>query len=293
MEDDADDRYIFQRYASEIAAFDVCVTTAATTEEADEALRSHDFGFIFLDLNLGGSRSGLDWLASAQKDGLKTPVVVVTGTGDEKKAVEAMKCGAYDYIVKADLSSKLLQRTLQETMRQLSQEKEEARAAEELVEMSLSDELTGLPNRRLLSERMTEEVARAERTGRPFAVLMMDLDHFKQVNDRYGHQVGDEALKRCAGAIRNALRTVDFVARFGGEEFCAILIELHKQEAAECAERLRRAVKQLPKPAPTLSIGVALWQEGLGHKQLIARADKALYEAKAQGRDRVVLYGEQ
>ena len=161
---------------------------------------------------------------------------------------------------------------------------------EKLAELSITDELTGLANRRQLARMLKEEVMRSERTGHIFGVLMVDLDHFKLVNDGYGHQTGDEVLKRCADTLRGGLRATDFLARYGGEEFCAVLPDTSAAGACRAGERLRERVAALPDPVPTISVGVACWRPGRSGKAILRQADEALYSAKEAGRDRVVLY---
>ena len=163
---------------------------------------------------------------------------------------------------------------------------------ERLLKWGLTDELTGLPNRRMFTRRMKNEHRRSHRTEREFAVVLLDLDHFKEVNDLYGHQEGDRILRQVAGTVRRSLRETDFLARYGGEEFCAILPETSQKAGARVAERARRAVRELDSPAPTISLGVAAWRPWLGTDELMARADRALYGAKKAGRDRVEQYDE-
>jgi diguanylate cyclase (GGDEF)-like protein len=164
----------------------------------------------------------------------------------------------------------------------------------ELLALSLTDPLTGVRNRRALYDSAAHEIARAGRSGEPVTLLMVDVDHFKKVNDQHGHLVGDQVLREVAGAIVAAARGADVVARFGGEEFAVLLIQTAEAEAA--AERLRVAIGALEVRAPggpvrvTASIGVAAATgEGLDFEALIRRADDALYKAKQAGRDRVVV----
>ena len=154
-----------------------------------------------------------------------------------------------------------------------------------LSEMIATDELTGVANRRRLMEKLNEEGQRSGRTGRPFALLMVDLDRFKTVNDRYGHQTGDLVLRECAATLQSHVRATDLVARYGGEEFCVVMPETELEGAGVLAERLRVAVMGLPDPVPTVSIGIAVWQEGFNVDRVLSDADKALYRAKEAGRN--------
>ena len=162
-----------------------------------------------------------------------------------------------------------------------------------LVDMSVTDVLTGLPNRRRLLERAESEVARSERTGSPLCALMIDIDHFKAINDRYGHAAGDEILSALADRLTDELRQNDLVARHGGEEFAVLLPDTQRAEAVTTAEKLCQAAHELHTPDGTLavSIGVAAYpDDATSATELLDAADRALYAAKRQGRDRVVTY---
>jgi diguanylate cyclase (GGDEF)-like protein len=155
-----------------------------------------------------------------------------------------------------------------------------------------SDALTGLPNRRAADETLKRMVAQAGRTLSPVAAVMMDLDHFKQINDIHGHEQGDEVLAAVGQLLTSTIRESDFAARFGGEEFLLLLPDTSREQAAVVAEKVRRAMTevQLGIGPITASLGVAAYPEdGLDAEQLMRRADGALYAAKEHGRDRVEL----
>lgn len=163
---------------------------------------------------------------------------------------------------------------------------------EELERLSVTDPLTGLNNRRRMMEVLENEVRRSRRLKHPFAVLMADVDHFKQFNDAHGHPAGDEILRRVAAILQETTRDVDFVARYGGEEFFVLMPELTGQGAAEVVDRIRRrlAAEPLPTGDITLSFGVAEFpSHGDSGAELISVADSALYQAKRDGRDRVIV----
>src|SRR5687768_460811 len=162
---------------------------------------------------------------------------------------------------------------------------------EELERLSITDGLTGLVNHRFLVQRLNEEGIRANRYHHEFSVLMADVDHFKQYNDEFGHPAGDEVLKRVADILRASVRPGDTAARYGGEEFAIVMPETHAAEAFEIAEHVRARVasESFPGRKVTLSIGVAEFPNDadLPHA-VIAAADRALYEAKRDGRNRTV-----
>jgi two-component system cell cycle response regulator len=167
---------------------------------------------------------------------------------------------------------------------------------ERLRDLAVRDGLTGLFNHRHSQELLVHEFDRAGRYSEPVSLLMIDIDHFKDVNDRHGHQAGDLVLRDVAGRLREGVRTVDVVGRYGGEEFIAILPHTGTDDAQRLAERLRRAIAERPfrvgdtEIRATVSIGVATFPSGRvgSAAELIREADDALYRAKSQGRDRVV-----
>jgi diguanylate cyclase (GGDEF)-like protein len=176
---------------------------------------------------------------------------------------------------------------------------------ERLKRQGLTDTLTAINNRRFFDQRLKEELERAAREGHRLTCLLLDVDHFKQVNDRHGHQVGDHVLREVAALIRAQLRGSDVLSRYGGEEFAALLSRSGAAEAAEVAERIRHGVAEHgfqtaegQRFQVTLSIGIAAYDPARfrGGKPdgalLVGHADRALYEAKSGGRDKVVSAGE-
>jgi len=167
----------------------------------------------------------------------------------------------------------------------------------DLERLSLEDPLTGLANRRELDRRLREWLGQRARTGTPLAVALLDIDHFKRVNDRYGHAVGDKVLKQTADLIRGECRAIDVVARYGGEEFAVVLPGVDTAAAMAVCERIRAAYARasalggVPGIALTLSAGVAGWTPGAGGDSLLDAADRAMYAAKRAGRNRVALAG--
>jgi diguanylate cyclase (GGDEF)-like protein len=188
-----------------------------------------------------------------------------------------------------NLEDRILQRTL-----------ELLQANRKLEELATTDPLTGIANRRKMTEQIAQELERARRFHHPLSLLMIDIDHFKRINDTYGHDVGDQAIMRVATLLTASLRAVDLVARFGGEEFVLLMPETHVAVAAHAAERLRDQAAQLKVEAEnglevqlTISIGVAAANpHGMADSpsSLLVRADKALYRAKKEGRNRIVVF---
>jgi two-component system cell cycle response regulator len=264
----------------------------------------------------------VDWLMP-QMDGLQfcralrsakvgrgVYVVMLTAVDDEDQMVEAYGAGIDDYVMKP-INPKILLARLRagERVVQLQHEVESDRedirrfAAElamsnrRLEEVALLDSLTGIPNRRYAMERIQQEWAAAQRGSRPLACMLIDVDHFKQVNDTYGHDVGDSVLIRVADVLKHTARTHDVVCRIGGEEFLMVCPDSDAQAAGQCAERLRQAVGGLRVPIGnvtlqvTISVGVAAMAIGMrGPEAMVKAADEAVYAAKQAGRNRTCIY---
>lgn len=167
-----------------------------------------------------------------------------------------------------------------------------ARANEDLRVLARRDALTGLPNRLAGNERLHDEFVRMKRTLKPYAVLMMDIDHFKRINDAHGHAGGDEVLRHASRVLTGAIRESDFVARFGGEEFLALLPDTDLEGAMIVGEKIRQAIESSSAPvvgALSISLGLALAEpEDEDVESAVRKADRGLYEAKGTGRNRLV-----
>ena len=232
------------------------------------------------------------------------PVIILSMKGDVATKVEGLRLGADDFLVKGVEEPEILARCqamlrikhLQERLREMQRT---------LEEQSITDALTGLKNRRFFDERLHEEFRRAQRYGDYLALIMLDLDHFKQVNDRFGHQAGDAVLHEASSLIRASIRDPDICARYGGEEFAVILPKTHMSGALAVAERMWRAIggkefaigpgedgRSPPTIRVTASIGVAFYpSKDINSAELLVRfADQALYQAKKSGRNNICLY---
>jgi two-component system, chemotaxis family, response regulator WspR len=246
------------------------------------------------------------------KDTAKIPIIVLSTKEDATIKSEAFQLGANDYLVKLPETIELIARIRYHSQAYITQlERDEAfRALEEsreqlaeanrtLQKLSSLDGLTGIANRRTFDETLSKEWNRAVRDQRPLGLIMLDIDFFKLYNDHYGHQGGDDCLKKVARGLEAAInRDADFLARYGGEEFSAILPDTDVQGAFKVAEEMRQSIKSLRIEHVTskvsdivsISIGVAsmIPQKGTEPEMLIAAADQALYKAKEEGRDRIM-----
>lgn len=196
--------------------------------------------------------------------------------------------------VRPDAFSELQISILDTLMNQVAVVMENALLHRQMSERALTDGLTGLLNHRTFMEKLTEELNRLDREPQPFSLLLLDIDHFKRVNDAYGHPVGDEALRTVAGIVKRSVRAIDHVARYGGEEFAVGMVGADGRGAEQMAERIRTSVERAAVTSGktvfscTVSIGAATLRLGEERKEdLIARADAALYHAKRNGRNRL------
>ena len=192
------------------------------------------------------------------------------------------------------LLNQQLERRVAEKTEQLEQ------ANQQLKALSLRDALTGLYNRRYLDERLDEEIKRVKRNQHKFAILLLDIDHYKTINDIFGHGAGDLVLQEVSHCLQKKVRQGDIVCRYGGDEFIVVLLDTEASNALQHAERIRKAIEQLEirynqqkLGTLTISIGVAICPtHGKTRKALINAADMAMYKAKDLGRDQVVITGE-
>jgi diguanylate cyclase (GGDEF)-like protein len=161
----------------------------------------------------------------------------------------------------------------------------------QMKEMAMIDPVTGCFSRQYFETKGTDEVSRSLRNGHMLSVLVLDIDHFKQVNDTFGHQTGDRILRQVTSVIQNNIRTADTCARYGGEEFIVLLPQASQPVANRIAERIRQRVKMETDPSVTISIGISsLYSSETSMEELVARADKALYYSKENGRNQVSVY---
>jgi diguanylate cyclase (GGDEF)-like protein len=253
-----------------------------------EQLSKGGTGLVLLDLSLPDSM-GLETFAKVYAHSPTVPIIVLTGNDDQKVALSAVKGGAQDYLVKGRLDRELLLRSMQYSI-------ERKRYQVQLEHQANYDALTGLPNRSLLHDRLRQSVF-AQRRARNIAVVFIDLDHFKFVNDSLGHSIGDKLLKGMADRLRSMLRDGDTVARLGGDEFVLILNDQSNEEVVFRA--LQRITARVAEPIEidgkelvvTCSAGISLFpQDGPDVDTLLKNADAAMYRAKEHGRNNFQFY---
>ncbi len=217
------------------------------------------------------------------------PVMFITALDDLKDEMYGLELGAVDYILKP-INGPIVKARVRNHIALQQAHSDLALKNEELEQIAIRDKLTGLYNRRKLDESFVAEVSRAERYGRSLSAIMIDIDHFKAVNDAHGHSVGDAVLAETASRLHATLRTSDILGRWGGEEFLIICPETSLETAGQLAERLRLDYEDLDFPVAgrlTASFGVVAHRPGHLANDILLRADKALYRAKNEGRNRI------
>lgn len=231
-----------------------------------------------------------------KKEEVPTYVIMLTTRSEKEDVIAGLEAGADDYIrkpfdvdelwarIRVGLRTATLQKDLMETQKALEYE-------------AIHDPLTGCLNRRGILERLSEEIERSQRTGEQFCVAMCDLDHFKKINDTYGHQTGDDVLKCFVQIIRSQLRLYDQIGRLGGEEFLIIIPNITESYAENTLERLNKTIQDTEmvtctgKIKITVSIGGIILNEKIDMDTIIKHVDKALYIAKERGRNQICFYG--
>ena len=262
---------------------------AASLAEGSDLLKNQNFDLVVLDLGLPESR-GLDTLENFRRQCPDVPVVVLTGLQDEEAGVEAIRKGAIDYVTKPFKQDGLRTR--------ISIALQMVELQDKLLLLANTDELTGLTNRRHFFDILEREILCAKIKDNPISVMILDLDHFKSINDTYGHPGGDIVLKQTAEILQQSIYPLDVVARYGGDEFIVLMPSTPPEKAAQAAERLRKVIDNHQWNVPnqqisiTTSIGLANsdYRNSLSLSELIEDADSALYAAKRSGRNCVICY---
>lgn len=282
--DDNPDKLGLLEAALELAGYNV--TTATDGDEALAAIESYQPDLIITDVMMP-RMNGYELAQRIRANPLTKfiPVIMQTAAGHRAEDLRrASEVGALGYITDPTDLNLMLART-----RTLLEFKAYLDVCEEAA---FTDHLTGLANRRRFERQLEREVGRVLRFGHPFSLLMIDIDNFKNLNDTFGHDAGDDAIRRISRVLREGTRGIDLAARIGGEEFAVLLVETNQTAGAEVAERLRVAIKALELPSGvgiTASFGVAECPTDAQTASGILKAsDVALYEAKRNGRDRVV-----
>src|SRR3954447_13903922 len=220
-------------------------------------------------------------------DAYATAIIMIERPGlSPEQAIAGMRSGIQDYLVEPVADGEVVTR-VEAAARTKELQQELVAQGARLEALLREDALTGLSNRRAILTQLGGMVSGARRHGHPLSIAVLDLDHFKAINDSHGHKTGDEVLIAAAHAMGTHMRAEDQLGRLGGEEFLMLLPDTDANAAGHVAERMRAEVARAPTPVPvTVSIGLATW-DGEAPEELLHRADEALYAAKSAGRDRI------
>jgi len=265
--------------------------------EGLKILDDHPVDLIICDLMMP-NMDGFEFLARVKgaEEFRETPVIILSVKEDSSTKIRMLESGASDYVTKPFHAGELVARVavqlhikaLQDDMRNTNKL---------LKELSITDHLTHLYNRRYLMDALRIEFQRSLRKGKELCLVLLDVDNFKSINDTYGHQQGDMVLAAIAEAVQVELRRYDIAARYGGEEFAMLLPETSLEAGAAVAERLRQAVQEMCFPSPLEGLTISISQgiaalpapDIVSVDEMIRTADQALYRAKQNGRNRVEL----
>jgi diguanylate cyclase (GGDEF)-like protein len=292
-----DDRLQCEAVVAIVREWDVEAFAATTFPEALRLFKEASPDLVLLDVMMP-QVDGYKLAGLFKRDTRFVPIIMLTALEDIESKRRGLTAGADEFLTKP-VNGVELQIRISSMIRIKRLAEALETANRQLAELATVDPLTGVANRRLLEQRLTYEFARYKRYGRTLALAMIDIDHFKKVNDTYGHPVGDKVLTLVGQTLRSITRATDLVGRYGGEEFMVIAPETPSEHSKVLAERIRSIVsrrsgepeaKALGLPPITVSVGVASSDlNPATQEDFVKRSDEALYRAKREGRDRVVI----
>ncbi len=289
VEDNPGDALLVTKQLDKVTRSEYDVVHVERLKDATALLKEETFQVALVDLSLPDAQ-GMETIRELISVSDHLPIVVLSGFNDEPLAIEAVQAGAQDYLVKGEAGPRLLHRAITYAI-------ERKQVADRLQFLAHHDSLTGLANRALFRERVSRAISHARRTEEQVAVMFLDLDHFKAVNDSLGHDVGDLLLERVADFLLESVREIDTVARLGGDEFAILIEKLGEENDAPVVSQ--RILDALARPIElnghaisiSASIGISFFpDDGDSLGQLLKAADGAMYRAKQNGRNEYQLF---
>lgn len=270
-----DDQRVCEVLKELLGALQFQAESALSGEKALQMLKEKPYTFLLADMKMP-EMNGMDLIRRSREGFPGVSVIAMTGYADDYKYVDIINAGANDFVKKpidiAELEAKIIRCISERDLKK------------ELSRLSITDSLTGLFNQRQFYLRLREEMVRSMRQKHPLALILLDLDNFKEYNDRRGHLAGDEALRHVGKAILKSIREgVDSGYRYGGDEFAVMLIDSDLVIAQEIGKRVRFAIKDSGELSA--SLGYAVYGENMSLKDFVGLADSELYKAKTQGKN--------
>ncbi len=294
-DDDPQDRKLIQAYLQQQTDREIVVLEAGQIADIQSALENGRVDLVLMDIEMP-EKSGTEWLREIVLNQV-APVIMLTGYGNEEIAAQSIQMGAVGYLPKSGLSPDKLLSAVDGALKKWRELRFIKASEEQLEKLANIDFLTGLSNRRVVLYRLEELLKQARRHRDNFSVIMLDIDHFKKINDVYGHLTGDQTIERIAQLLRIRTRDLDVVGRYGGDEFVIILPRTDLPCALLVAERIRKSIEATKITDLkgnvfniTVSQGLVSYKLGDDIHSIVSRADNALYRAKAEGRNRVETY---
>lgn len=296
VEDDPSDADLVRIAVSDPESTAYEITYVARLDDALKKLDGHNYDIMLLDLSLPGGL-GLETLRLARAAAPAMPILVMVDPDDEALVLKAVQSGAQDYLIKGSFDPKNLTRTVRNAIERQHILIELGHSREREHYLATHDVLTGLPNRHLFLDHVSQALVHARRSGGMLALLFLDIDHFKTINDSLGHAVGDQLLQTFAKRLSTCLRQGDAVARFGGDEFAVMQCDVACEDQVGAVAQ--KALHAVARPyilkndelSITASVGIAVYPtDGQDAVTLLRHADRAMYSAKKQGRNRYHMY---
>jgi diguanylate cyclase (GGDEF)-like protein len=294
-DDDPADRKLVLAYIRKIENKEIVLIEAGDKQEIERALEKGRIDLVLMDIEMP-EKSGMEWLSDIMQT-QTAPVIMLTGQMNVEVAAQAIQKGALGYIPKNNLSIGKLGEAIDNALKNWNDRQLSKANQEELEMLATIDGLTGLFNRRAILNKLDEKVRIAHRYDEDLCLLLMDIDHFKEINDQYGHIAGDEVLETIAAIIRQNIRETDYPGRYGGDELIIIFPLTDPLTTSHIAERIRYTIENTIMKNRTgisynvtVSQGISSYLHNEDPESLLSRADQALYRAKECQRNCVEIF---